>query len=215
LIKEQIFGRGRVEILIAHKNINNEELHFVLVDENYSDNDEPYTLFVYANHYSVERTERSREFFNTSEEAFEYCQQTYGINQAEWKREIRFTQSFQFEYGVTNLGVPQPYLIGFDDGKVIFSLSEKDEGSDNSARVLSISGNREGLQRLAAMLLLCVDGERFDRLLHMHLEDQEGYIFSDDMSVTLRSPAYFESLVRNELREGSVKTKIETRESRE
>jgi hypothetical protein len=83
-----------------------------------------------------------------------------------------------------------------------------EDDSGNKTTVLNICGNHEGLQHLAAMLLLCADGEFYDRFFHMHLEDEAGFIHSD-MPVTLRSPSYFENLLRDELREGSVKTTIE------
>ena len=54
---------------IAQKTVDAENLHFILVNECYSDNDEPFTLFVHTNHYSSKRTEQTRAFFHTQEEA--------------------------------------------------------------------------------------------------------------------------------------------------
>lgn len=183
-----------MKTLIASKEINGEKKHFVLVDECYSNNDESFTLFIYSNYYSFERTERLREFFNTLEEAFDYCQRKYEINVREWQSEVRFTQNFLFEYGVTSLGTPQPYLFGFENGQIIFRLRKDRESFDNKTTLsLDICGNREGLQRLAALLLLCADGESYDKFFHIHLEDEEDFLRSD-VEVTLRSPSYFEHL---------------------
>ena len=192
--------------LIARKQIDNEELYFVLVEECCSDNNEPFTLFIQANHYSTNRVERAREFFSTLEDALEHCQRKYAIDPSEWQSEMRFTKSFQFDYGVTNQGMAQPYLVGFQNGQVIFRFGERKGDNDDTTTVLNICGNREGLRRLAAMLLLCAEGEHYDSF-HIHLEDEESFILPD-MPVTLRSLSYFETLIRDELCEGSATATI-------
>ncbi|MCC7355610.1 MAG: hypothetical protein IT330_17865 [Anaerolineae bacterium] len=192
----------RMTELIAHKMVNNEDLHFVIVEECYSDGGEPFTLFVHANHFSQNRTERARSFFNSLDEALAYCQQQYDIGQKDWQSEVRFVQDFHFEYGVTNLGSPQPYLFGLEDGQVIFRMTKAQDSEDNWGEVLNICGDREGLRRLAAMILLCADGERYDDGMHIHLDDKDGVILPD-FPVNLRNPAYLESLVSDDLREGS------------
>lgn len=195
--------------LITQKTIDGKSLHFILVEECYSDNNEPFTLFVNEKHYSAERSERTRAYFYSREEALLYCQQEYGIETNEWKEEFRFTHNFDFDYRVTDFGVPQPYLESLEDGRVIFKLGRRiGPEEDKPVTVLNISGNRQGLQRLAALLLLCAESEQFDKTFHIHLEDLEGFILPD-FPITLRSPSYFEDIVRSEWKEGSVTVKIE------
>ncbi|MCP4608496.1 MAG: hypothetical protein GY845_07265 [Planctomycetes bacterium] len=185
-----------MKTLIAHKKIADEDLHFILVNECYSDDGEPITLFIHVNHYSAERDERARKFFRSFEQAIEYCKQEYGIDPDEWKIQVRFIRDFQFEYSVTHIGVPQPYPLGFEEGQVIFRIDEEESNCGSKMKVLNICGNGSGLQRLAALLLLCAEGERYERFLHMHLEDEEGFLL--DIPVTLRSPSYFEHMVRTD-----------------
>lgn len=194
-----------METLIASKTINSEQLFFILVDECYSDNDEPFTLFVHANHYSSSRAEWARKFFGTKAMAFEYCEQQYGIDPTTWISQTRFVQEFRFEYSITDLGTPQPYLLDFEEGEVIFRFSGEELGKDYKRPALNISGNRMGLRRLAAMLLLCADSERYDSTFHIHLDDEKGFLLPDG-PVTLRNPVYFKSLRAGNFNEGSVAT---------
>ena len=196
--------------LIANRIIAGEELHFILVEENFSDNSEPFTLFIHANHYNTRRELRNSFFFNTFTDAFEYCQTKYGIALDDWQEPPRFKHHFEFEYRVSDLGVPQPYLAGLEGGKVIFRMSDREIFGGRESRtepVLNISGDRVGLQRLAAMLLLCSDGEQWDDYLHIHLEDEAGFHLPD-LAVTLRNPTYFEALLENKFREATTGTII-------
>lgn len=195
--------------LIAQKTINGELLHFILVEECYSDDDEPFTLFVNEKYYSAERAERIRIYFHSREEALLYCHQEYGLEINEWEEEFRFTYNFDFEYGVTDLGIPQPYLKSLEDGRVIFKLGQRiGSREDKTVSALNISGNRQGLQRLGALLLLCAESEQFDKTFHIHLEDLEGFILPN-FPVTLRNPSYFEEIGRSKWKEGSITGKIE------
>lgn len=191
--------------LVAHKTVNGEEIHFVLVEECYSDNEEPFTLFINTNHYSPQRAERARKFFWSLEAALDFCHSQYGLEQKDWQSEARFTQDFHFEYGVTNHGVPQPFVVGFEGGQVIFKLGETEWDGERQA-ILNVSGNPDGLRRLAALLLLCAEAERYDSHLHFHLDD-ERFVLTD-LPVTLRSPVYFEPLAQGLWSEGSVKRTI-------
>jgi hypothetical protein len=194
-----------VRASVARKLVDGKERHFVLVDECYLD-DLPFTLFVHADHYSANRTELDRMGFALLEAALDHCQQAYGINQDEWQDQVRFSQSFQFEYGVTALGVPCPYLLGFEEGQIIFKAGERQGSDGKMTAVLNICGDRVGLRYLAALLLLCADGGQYNDSYHVHLEDEESVL--TDMPVTLRCPAYLESLLRDEFKEGSVRAVI-------
>lgn len=191
--------------LVARKTVEGKERHFVLLDECYLD-DLPFTLFVHADHYSADRTELCRMGFVSLEAALKHCQRAYKIGQNEWQDEITFSQSFQFEYGMTDLGVPRPYPLGFDDGQAVFRLGTRECGDGTTITVLNVCGDRDGLQHLAALLLLCADGEQYNDFHHVHLEDEEGIL--TDIPVTLRCPAYLESLLREEFKEGSVRAVI-------
>ena len=194
-----------MKTLIASKRVDGKEHHFVLVDECYL-GDMPFTLFVHADHYSADRAELDRMGFGSLEAAFEYCQTTYGINQDEWQSQVRFSQSFQFEYSVTDRGVPRPYPLGFGDVQVVLKLNEREESDGTTTTVLNVCGDRGGLQYMAALLLLCADGEQYSGSFHVHLEDEKDVL--TDMPVTLRCPAYLESLLRDEFREGSARAVI-------
>jgi hypothetical protein len=198
-------GARSVRASVARKLVDGKERHFVLVDECYID-DLPFTLFVHADHYSANRTELDRTGFASLEAALDHCQQAYGINQDEWQDQVRFSQRFHFEYGVTDLGVPRPHPLGFEEGQVIFKAGER-QGSDGTMiAVPNICGDRVGLRYLAALLLLCADGGQYGDSFHVHLEDEEGIL--TDMPVTLRCPAYLESLLRDEFKEGSARAVI-------
>lgn len=201
-----------METLVAQTTIDNENFHFVLVNECYSDGDEPFTLFLYTHHYSAKRSERDRLFFHTQEAAFAYCLNKYHIGQNEWKNQIRFQKDFRFEYEVTNLGIPQPRPLGFENGKIVARLGERTDNSGNREAVLNLSGNRDGLRRLAAMFIVCAESEQFDNHFHIHLEDDDFALL--DIPITLRSPSYFDHFVKDKkLHEGSAKTTIEYEEN--
>jgi hypothetical protein len=144
-------------------------------------------------------------YFNTALEAFEHCRAHFGILHDAWHESPQFQRQFEFEFGITDLGQLQPYVLGFEDRKIIFRVSERENfGGDDITveKVLNISGNRAGLQHLAAILLLYSDGAQFDETMHIHLEDEAGYHLSD-LPVTIRNPNFFKSLLENKFREGT------------
>jgi hypothetical protein len=100
--------------------------------------------------------------------------------------------SFEFDYTVTSVGVPQPFPVPPANPSILFRLSpaENDEGRKFS--VLNICGNREGLEYLAAMILLSADSAKYDPEFHIHLEHVEGV--ETDIDVTIRAPAYLNRL---------------------
>jgi hypothetical protein len=100
--------------------------------------------------------------------------------------------SFEFEYTVTDQGVPQPYPVKPPNSRVLFRLSPAEDDNGQKLSVLNICGNREGLEYLAAMLVLSGDSAKYDPEFHIHLGDMEE--FETDMDVTIRAPAYLDSL---------------------
>lgn len=184
-----------MKALIVGRDINGEEHTFVLLEECFSEDDEPYTLFAYTNYYSASRSEQSRMFFKSSELAFEYCEQFYDIPKNSWVSKKRLVQEFHFEYAISAWGKPQPYLLDFENGETLFLVTE-----NSNTQTLNISGNREGLRRLAAMLIICAESEKYDEFFHIHLEDKGGFILPD-LPVILRSPSYFEPLIQGKLRD--------------
>src|SRR5689334_5236656 len=177
--------------LIAWKVIDGAERHFVLVEEAYSEGEEPFTLFVHADHYSAARGELERAFFNTLAEGQAYCRDKFGVATQDWQpaEGIRFRHDFAFEFAVTNRGVPQPYPLGFDEAEVVFRLGQVQHPDAPPTAVLDVCGNPAGLRQLAAWLLLCADGERYDPGFHVHLDREEQEFSASDIDVTLRAPS--------------------------
>ncbi len=118
----------------------------------------------------------------------------------------RLQRLFEFEYTVTEVGVPQPYPVKPPNAKVLFRLSPAEDENGRKFSVMNICGNREGLEYLAAMLVLSADSAKYDPYFHIHLEDMEG--FETDMDVTVRAPSYLEVLDKGEFSE-SKGTKID------
>jgi hypothetical protein len=193
------------------------ELHLVVVDEVYGDHDEPFTLFVNAEHYSAGRRTLERAYYGSLEQAQADCRARFGIEPEEWRSadDLRFEHTFRFEYGVTNQGVAQPYPLGFDAAEVLFRLGKMDHPDGPSTPVLDVVGNREGLRRLAALLLLCADGDGYDDHFHIHLdrdepvEEDERPFLTGDIDVTIRAPVYLEALRSRSFRQWSAHVDLE------
>jgi len=198
--------------LVASNVIAGVELHFVLVEEAYSEGDEPFTLFVHSDHYSAARREIERAFFDTLEAGQAYCRAEYDVAPQRWRsaENISFRRDFAFEFAVTNRGVAQPYPVGFDEAEVVFRLGQVEHPDPPSTPVLDVCGNADGLRRLAAWLLLCADGEQFDPGFHVHLDRDDQGDAGSDIDVTLRGPGYFSILRERPLRQWSATVNVNT-----
>jgi hypothetical protein len=187
---------------IARTSTGPEELCLVLIEDiaPTGERDEPVCeLFVNRNHFSRDREQITRAEFASVAEAQEHCLRKYGVRSADWMDQITFAHTFQFDYTVTNMGVPQPYPIVIPNARILFRLSPAEDENGRSYQVLNICGNREGLERLAAMLVLAANSDKYDPDFHIHLEDWEG--IETDMEATIRSPAYMECLVSQQFTE--------------
>jgi hypothetical protein len=107
--------------------------------------------------------------------------------------------TFEFDYTVTTSGVPQPYPVRTRNAKVVIRYSPAEDENGREFSVLNICGNRKGLEYLAAMLLLTAESAKYDPAFHIHLEEIEGV--ESDMDVTIRAPAYFDALRKQEFSE--------------
>ena len=196
--------------LIARTIVGREERHLVLVEETYSDAGEPWTLFVNANHYATGRRTVERAFYWSLAAAQADCRERYQVRVEDWvsSEAIRFGHVFQFDFAVTNQGVPQPYPLGFDGAEVLFALGGVEHPDGPPTPVLNVSGNREGLCRLAALLLLCAESDRYNARFHVHLDREpaetgERPFLTSELDVTLRAPAYLSDLKDGSFRERS------------
>lgn len=197
--------------LVAETVIEGEARHLVLVEEVYSDDDEPFTLFVNADHYTAARRTVGRAYYWTLADAQAACLERFGVRAAEWRdaATVSFPFAFAFDFRVTERGVPQPYPAGFAGAEVVARLGEVEHPDAPPTRVLDLSGNRDGLRRLAALLLLVADGDRYDDGFHVHLEDEhagegrEEPFLVGDVAITLRAPSYHDVLRGRALRQWS------------
>jgi hypothetical protein len=175
--------------------LNGEELYIVLIQD-ISLHNQPNALrcelMCNRNHLSSEReTLWQREFADVTE-AKTYCEMEYGIRDADWQDKITQPYRFQFDYEITNLGVPQPIPVGFDNGRLLICFANREDENGAVRQALNICGTRDGLKHLAAMCLLCADSEQYDPAFYIHLEDMINV--ETDIEITIRSPNYLEVL---------------------
>lgn len=204
--------------LVARTVVGEEERHLILIEEVYAETGEPWTLFVNAEHYSVGRHTLEYAYYWSLAAAQADCRDRFGVRDVDWVEAgaVRFDHIFQFEHGVTNRGVPQPYPLGFEGGEVLFQLGEVLHSDTPATPVLTVCGNREGLRRLAALLLLCADGDRYDQTFHIHLDCEPGPprepFFTGNLDVTLRAPVYLDALKEGTFREWSMDLDVDEEE---
>ena len=115
------------------------------------------------------------------------------------KKPKKLRYSFDFNYTVTTEGVPQPYPVPPSNPSILFRISSAENEDGREFPVLNICGNPEGLEYLAAMLVLSAHSEKYDPYFHIHLEDEK--CVETDMDVTIRAPAYLETLKKGEFSE--------------
>ncbi len=184
-------------------------MHLVLVEDSslpVDPHERPCELFVNRHHLSAEREEVFRRTFANLAEAQDYCVKEYDVRAEHWQDRITQSYTFQFNYEVTNLGVPQPLPVGFEDSKIVFRFAPREDGDGKISPALNICGTREGLKRLAAMCLLCADSEQYAPDFHVHLEDDTGV--ETNIDATIRAPGYLESLVSGHFSEFCAKIAI-------
>ncbi len=189
---------------VAKSKSTGEELYQVLIDYSADWPKEEFNceLFVNRHHLSVKRETVFRREFGSLEEAREFCSKEYDVRANDWQIRLAFPYVFQFDYEVTNVGVPQPVPIGFADATIVFRYSEREDFDTGEKRsALNICGSREGLRRLAAMCLLCADSASYDDSFHIHLEDLKG--FEGDIEVTIRAPSYLGIIRSGHFNEGT------------
>jgi hypothetical protein len=112
-------------------------------------------------------------------------------------RTHRYT--FEFDFTVTSVGIPQPYPDPPKNPRILFRYSTAESDGGNKREVLNVCGNVEGLKYLAAMLLMTADSEQYDPEFHIHLEHMPGV--ESDCDVTIRAPVYLDILKRREFSE--------------
>ncbi|MEN6449301.1 MAG: hypothetical protein ABFC96_02325 [Thermoguttaceae bacterium] len=187
---------------VARSTTRGEELHLVVVEDLSPpvDPDEcRCELFVNRRHLSAEREEVFRRAFANVADARAYCAREYGVGASDWQDRIIQSYTFQFDYEITNLGVPQPIPVGFDESKIVLRLAPREDENGVITSALSICGTREGLRRLAAMCLLCADAEQYDPEFHIHLENDAD--IESDIVATIRAPAYLDILTSRQFSE--------------
>ena len=180
---------------VARSTARQEELHLVLIEDLSTTPDFPdlaCQLMVNRHHLSRDREEIARKDFTGLAQAQEYCQKEYGVAPGDWLNEITLPYKFEFNYTLSNCGVPQPYPVASRDAEMLFRFSPAVDENGRTRSVFNICGTREGLKCLAAMLVLCADSEKYDPEFHIHLEDQPSV--ETDIDVTIRSPAYLDAL---------------------
>jgi hypothetical protein len=174
--------------MIAATLVDGIESHLVLIVDDVDRENSCVDLFVSHEHYSQNRTVVESKGFSSLEEALTFCTAKYGVTAAAWKKDPAFEFRFDFQFRVTNSGIPQPFPLGFGETEVVFQLGEKENLLDGSKTPsLLITGNRAGLRELAARLLLCADSEQYDPDFHMHLDAAKTHRLSN-VDVTLYSP---------------------------
>lgn len=190
---------------IAKSTATGEELHFVVIEDTsptLDASDLPVQLVVNRHHLCAKREVVLDREFRTIEEAKDYCTRQFGVPLVDWQDQVTFPYVFQFDFAVSNTGVPQPQPVGFADSKIVFRHTEREDLCTGAKRLaLNICGNPEGLKQLAAMLLLCADSANYDEWFHIHLEDQKE--FDGDIEVTLRAPSYLESISNGTFQDGT------------
>ncbi len=171
---------------VARSTAGAEELYLVLSADLSppADSDEPACqLMVNRHHLSRDREQIANMDFTDVAHAKDYCLKEYGVARGDWMDEIRLPCTFQFDYTVTNSGVPQPCAVASPNAEILFRFTRADDENGRSRSVLNICGTREGMERLAAMLVLCADSEKYDPEFHIHLE-REPWV-ETDMDVTI------------------------------
>jgi hypothetical protein len=179
-----------------------DELHLVLVEDTAptgNADERTCQLMVNRHHLSQDRQEIARVDFASLAEAQSYCLREYGIAPSDWRHEVTLSHTFQFDYTITNLGVPQPCPVVSPNAKILFRFSPAEDENGRISQVLNVCGTREGMERLAAMLLLCASSDKYDPEFHIHLEREE--LVETDLEVTIRAPLYLDTLSRGEFSE--------------
>jgi hypothetical protein len=187
---------------VAISTTGQEELYLVLIEDLSSTEvpDEPaIQLIVNRRHLSPDREAIASVNFTDLAQAKDHCLKEYGVAPSDWVREMTFPRTFQFNYKVSNTGVPQPYPVAPSNAQIVFRFSPCEDENGRATRVLNICGTREGLEYLAAMLVLCADSDKYDPWFHIHLEDMESV--ETDMDVTIRAPSYLSSIRSEEFSE--------------
>ena len=187
---------------VARSRAGQEELHLVLIEDisPTADSHQPaYELMVNRHHLSRDREQVTRMSFSDLGQAQDYCLKEYGVAPGDWMHEATLTCTFEFNYTLTNCGVPQPYPVASPEARIVFRCLPIEDENGRTRTGLNICGTREGLKRLAAMLVLCADSDKYDPEFHIHLEDQQGV--EADMDVTIRAPVYLDTLRSGEFSE--------------
>lgn len=177
---------------VARSAAGQEELHLVLIEDNSPEADPPCQLIVTRHHLSRDREPIAGKDFADLAQAQDYCLKEYGVARGDWKHEITLSYTFEFNYTVSNCGIPQPCPVASPDARIVFRLSPIEDEIGGTRAGLNICGTRDGLKRLAAMLILSAESDKYDPEFHVHLEDQQGV--EADMDVTIRAPVYLDKL---------------------
>ena len=179
-----------------------EELTLVLIEEAADSTDDKIgcDLMVYRHHLSANRECVFSRDFAGLDAAQEFCAREYDVQIADWQDPITQTYRFEFDYQVSNIGVAQPFPLGFAGRRVVFRLSERSADDVRGRKpVLDICGSREGLRWLAALCLLSADSAKYDEWFHIHLENQEG--LDSNIDATIRAPNYLEGISSRKFQE--------------
>ena len=144
-------------------------------------------LIISKNYFSAERSSQFKDFASL-ENAQSYCLSTYGVAKSDWTDKPKLSQNFEFEFALSDYGVPQPHTIGFPGAKikVVFAPAPSVAG-DPQPNQIEISGNAAGLRMLAAQLLLCADSHTYDPWFHIHFKSD-----ASNLEMTLYAPSYFD-----------------------
>lgn len=184
-------------VRIATRVANQPTLALVLTDSKYyavdGEDGGPITLFVIANLRTPNQKLMKEHYFASIILAEQYAQQEHSVSVTDWLDDAPFHYDFHFDYTVSYTGVPQPSLLDSPGAKLVFRLETEDTPDGKDGQALHICGNKDGLRRLAARLLLCADSEQYDESFHIHLDHHDEEL-TTNISVTLRSPSYLESL---------------------
>jgi hypothetical protein len=178
------------------------ELHLVALEEVYSDEDHPFTLFVNRDHLSHMRTELERKYFWTLDELKRYAADEWGVPTDGWQNQIVQSADLSFEFELSKVGVPVPIPIGFDeDALVVVRKRERSLLQGGNEAVVAISGTPEGLRYLAALFLLTADSAQWDEDHHIHLERDERV--DTNIAVTIRGPGYADDLANGRFQDAT------------
>ena len=177
---------------VARSTVGQEELYLVLIEDTSPLADAPCFLVVHHHYLTRDREPIASRYFTDLAEAQDYCLKEYAVALGDWLHEITFPCTFEFNYTLSSLGIPEPYPVAAPDARIALLLSPIEDEDGRTRNGLNICGTREGLRHLAAMLVLCADSDKYDPEFHVHLERLQ--CVEADMDVTIRSPVYLDSL---------------------